>query len=196
MKHQKEIHSHKKLRETLIKVGVCASPQDTPRNERLRRVLFGTCISMIVATGACSTGIIAIRFESFESFLYAASDSIALFCDAFVMITGLLCRQQIEQTFSKIEQNYDQCNTERANYIEYIFNTHFYFDFLVKNNKVIKQSEHASRRSQMAVNILVKRVIPGLLCYFLTEIISVTAYIYYRDGGITPEAMHKPYAVL
>lgn len=198
MTRQEQMYSHKALRESLVQVGACASRHDTESNVRFKQILIGTCITALNLAGACSTTIIAIRYEGFESFLYSASDTIALLCNAFVMLTGLLCRQQLEETFSKIEQNYRECNTERINYAEYIF--HFlynlYLDFSVKSNEVIKYSEHASRQSQRVINIVVWRVIPGFALYCFTEITSTIAYTYYRDGSISPESLNKPYGLL
>lgn len=178
-------------------------PDNTSWQRNAQQICLGIAISSIVIAVGISCAVIALEFESFETFLYAGSDSIALFCVAFVMINGILFRAKIKEIFFKLQQNYDQCECKwelllhnfecvivlvppAASNFEYIF-------FSVKYDDAIKYSVRADRIGSLVTLILAKCALSAIYIFYSSNIILSTAIILYKNGTITPQEMYQPY---
>lgn len=105
-----KIMLHQKLKESLMFLCVCATPDNTFQYIKLRYLLTGTAFSTIFVATTISSCVGATRSENFEDSVNATCFSVAALSSLCVMLTGFIFRERTKQLFFKLQRNFEQCN--------------------------------------------------------------------------------------
>lgn len=116
---------HKKIKDLLIMVSLCEPPDNTVWHLRARYILTGAVILNIILAMGVSAGTPIIIAEDLKSLLNAVCDTFGIIAFLLILAIGFLYRGELNELFSKLNQNYEKCNRNM-----YTLNLYYFVRFL------------------------------------------------------------------
>lgn len=190
------MYPHKEIKDLLTFIGVCAPPDGSDWRVNFRYILIGVACLIILLAGVLSSLVVAIGSMDFQTSVDAAGRVIGCLSVGITIITGFTSRQKVKKLFSKLHQNYEQCNkhkrksthpNSKLSLINYLF--------AVKNDDLLEHLMRADRnKSQNIVKMLVKYFVATIVFAFSMKFaLSLVHSFNWENGHVDANRLVHPY---
>lgn len=104
-----EMQLHKKIKDLMVMFALCAPPDDTVHDLKLRYLITGATVFIVLFVLGLSCFVPIHHAENVEVFLNSSCDTVCSSCAVFSLAIVFLQREQLKVIFMKLQQFYDQC---------------------------------------------------------------------------------------